>query len=711
MPGWGHGPWGYEPYGHWKWSEQVLYDQLPELQKNTDQSQQNGILNTYVQGLRPSFDDLLNGIQTYDNLRDPLKVRTQYDETSVLRLGQKVVTPGTLYQYGGDGRVDAFLNFISSTARFSDEDTGRLLTITKSTNPANNLTVSITKVLDPTTVRTYPPLFYDTGPITWSLRALVPTSKTEVTVQIESGNVSAIRPNWQLTDGYASYPVSVRTQLASTTEREGEDGTINSLGQFFAAGGRFSVSDTGKKITITGSVFPSNNGKFEITKVFSATTATLSETLTQDVGPLTWAVLPFPTLTISGGTTTLRGFVEQNGFDLQIDPVLGGNTGTTASYSSVGATPGSFTLTGLSGLSAPVVGSYLQISGANTVDNNGVFEIVAYNSPTSVDILNSSGSAPDTHNGTITWMPTAILTTQSGTFYQTYPLSSNTDVGKYITILGSSATRAPDVYNDSTLLILVVPDPHRLVVPMPTPPLVTESGLTWECRSSTAVGDNTQVSVAAPSLISLFAPDFGITVDTQESEARQRSWVANVNQWIGLKGTPDAYRILGLISGFNIIAENLYKIGPDIIPEIPTEHLFEVGDSNPNRSGSDGTLTASGFQIQLQAPSALFRPADTGNYILIENAANPLLNTVYDIDTFVNQSTVLFTVGDSTPVLSLLPDLNNGLLRWFVVSLYTDLPPLLPRFDDVREDEMEEIVSPLLRLVSHFQTKGIRQFA
>ena len=112
MPGFGHGPFGQNSFGEWEWSEQVLYDQLPELQKNTDQTQGNLALYTFVQGLRPSFDKLRHLIRDYDNLRDPLKVRTAYDDATTLRLGQVVVLPGTLDQLGTVGKIDGFQDFV-----------------------------------------------------------------------------------------------------------------------------------------------------------------------------------------------------------------------------------------------------------------------------------------------------------------------------------------------------------------------------------------------------------------------------------------------------------------------------------------------------------------------------------------------------------------------------------------------------------------------
>jgi len=54
-------------------------------------------------------------------------------------------------------------------------------------------------------------------------------------------------------------------------------------------------------------------------------------------------------------------------------------------------------VTGLTGMTAASVGNKLDISGATSPLNNGQFDIVAFNSATSVDII--AGSAPGGEGG------------------------------------------------------------------------------------------------------------------------------------------------------------------------------------------------------------------------------------------------------------------------------------------------------------------------
>lgn len=77
--------------------------------------------------------------------------------------------------------------------------------------------------------------------------------------------------------------------------------------------------------------------------------------------------------------------------------------GSGAIASIAAAAPGFFTLSGLSGMSALDVGSFLIISGAAYEGNNGTFRISAFISATSVEIANTFGVGPDVNNGSIGW--------------------------------------------------------------------------------------------------------------------------------------------------------------------------------------------------------------------------------------------------------------------------------------------------------------------
>lgn len=78
------------------------------------------------------------------------------------------------------------------------------------------------------------------------------------------------------------------------------------------------------------------------------------------------------------------------------------NSGAAASVTSIAA--GVVTITGLTGMTANSVGQFMSFSGANSGGNNGIFLVVEYVSATSIKIANTSGVAPDTNNGAISWV-------------------------------------------------------------------------------------------------------------------------------------------------------------------------------------------------------------------------------------------------------------------------------------------------------------------
>lgn len=84
------------------------------------------------------------------------------------------------------------------------------------------------------------------------------------------------------------------------------------------------------------------------------------------------------------------------------DPVSG-QSGAAAS-TAAGAGAGNLRITGLTGMTTQSVGRYLTISGAATLANNGTFLIAAYNSATSVDIVNAAGVTPDANDGSLGWV-------------------------------------------------------------------------------------------------------------------------------------------------------------------------------------------------------------------------------------------------------------------------------------------------------------------
>lgn len=76
-------------------------------------------------------------------------------------------------------------------------------------------------------------------------------------------------------------------------------------------------------------------------------------------------------------------------------------------------------------------------------------------------------------------------------------------------------------------------------------------------------------------LINFLAKDFGFNNDLNDPEFVQRSTIANITKYFGLKSTWDSYRIRGEISGFLVNAQALYAICDcDLLDGFPADHVF-----------------------------------------------------------------------------------------------------------------------------------------
>ena len=596
MPGFGSGPFGHEPFGEWKWSKRLLYEYIPETYRQQDEDQ-GGLLETYAESLRPSFDELRHQIQKLEDLRDPLKVRTQYTEVETLKLGPIERLIGELEQRGVNGRVDALNQFIAPSSRFTSKSIGKELTIQGSLFPQNNDTVTITSVVNSTTVVTDPVLATDSGPLKWELRPAVAVSDKYVTVKIRGGDVSGIRPGWLLNDGFADFTIVARQQIPTTedsplylTDREGLDGTINASGNLVSPTITLTQEDVGKPISISTSSIPENNNKWEIREVISPTEAVITkdgDSPSETSDEFFWAVLPHSELVLLG-TTAPSGVVEAEG-------------------------------------------------------------------------LSGSLTSPTTFENT------------------TYDFAA-TDVGKILTFRGSSIP----ANNTSTVITTVNVGSVEIA-----DTLTVDAGpLAWEMRDATANVDPTEVTARATSLITKLAFDFGLTIDTQESEDRQRSWVANVSQWVGKKGTAEAYKILAAISGWEANPNGLYRIDLDRYNGIPTSNTLQIGDAIAGRSGTDGTLSIESLSVRISSPTASFTGSDVGRAIRITGADTPANDGLYEIASVIDSN----TVETSPSHIPVLPEVNNGSLTWAIIRLYATVPPSRPLFDDFDMDLMEALI-------------------
>lgn len=95
MAGFGHWPFGEGPFGSFDWSKQVLFRDLPEIDRRLDSENPDAPLETWADSCKPLFDELLTFAREFETLRDPDYVRTQFqDRISVTLLSADVEESG-----------------------------------------------------------------------------------------------------------------------------------------------------------------------------------------------------------------------------------------------------------------------------------------------------------------------------------------------------------------------------------------------------------------------------------------------------------------------------------------------------------------------------------------------------------------------------------------------------------------------------------------
>jgi len=701
--GFGYGPFGQSHCGEWWWSRHALYDLIPEIYRARDD---DGLLLAYAESLRPSFDGLRHKIRDMLDLRNPARVRTQYSDVHQLRLGPEIVRRGAIEQSGVNGSVNTLREFVAPTGRFTEDDRGKELEVRKSAVPDNNRTVTITAILSPTIVQVDPVLEVDGGPLRWDLRSIIAESPGEIRVEVRSGDVSRVDPHWLLTDGEATATVVGRTHFPSAgvdhallTDSEGADAQVDSVGRFYSPTRVLVQQDVGKFVSFSGAASEENNRALEIlavlkvgaadyrallsllivhgavtsegTVVYSLETAVEEATIVHEVPEPSTAlsVLVMP----GGGITVILGTDVAGVVTSTANDVVAAVQASAAASALVTVAP----LTGGTGIAGAVEQSVVR--GYTPQAESGVgWAILPHGQlvlrgtqtkgfvekeGTDATVLSSTGSV-------------SRIEVPSGMFLAD-------DIGRVITLRSSS------LVNDGTYEILSIPAfGSGTLIDVPGELVIEGVAVSWEVRAPTLVGDDlTFVDVRATSLITRLAHDFGLEIDTQESDARQRSWVANVTQWIDKKGLAKAYDILGSISGYRVQALQMFHVSGLEATLLPSTEVFEIGDPGVGRFGSDGTLSFSPVVV-FSSPTAVFTAADVGKTIRVHGAANPANDQNFTIDSFISTTEVRFSVSAS----AVLPDANNGALTWALVSIFTDLPPQLPRYDDFDSDRMVQLL-------------------
>lgn len=79
MPGFGHGPFGADPFGEWSWEEEILWQDIPERRRNRDTRQGESFMRNFITAIQPSFKGLREHIADFFSLRDPWTCRTRYN--------------------------------------------------------------------------------------------------------------------------------------------------------------------------------------------------------------------------------------------------------------------------------------------------------------------------------------------------------------------------------------------------------------------------------------------------------------------------------------------------------------------------------------------------------------------------------------------------------------------------------------------------------
>lgn len=374
MPGFGTGSFSAGFFGESRWSKLVFWTGLPSIYKLQDQ-EQGGIFEKFMDGIRPSFDGLREKIRLFDELRDPLRARTQYDQVQELYLGPRITPRGDLEQKGREGVVSTWRVFSSPNARFREADIGKDLIVSGSSVASNNTTVRLISIQSLTSVITDPQLTPDTGPLRWELRTHVDIDPNVMTVQVQSGTVDEIAPGWILFDGTAEFTVVARRHFkvgslvrSLAVEANGEDGVLLP-GGILRTDTPFGVKDVGKKIILIDCRNSDNNGEWEIGSVsgtgpyFVTLTGT---TFTEEVGPLTWSLWPFAELDLYYQDVP-KGVALQSGVDLSVTaPNI--VSSPTASFTTLD------------------VGKFLTVYGPTGSGFSGTYAITGWLTPSSVTV-------------------------------------------------------------------------------------------------------------------------------------------------------------------------------------------------------------------------------------------------------------------------------------------------------------------------------------
>lgn len=680
MAGFGHFPFGSFPFGHADWSRTVLYRMLPQLHQREDLAQ-GGPLALLVEGERTSFDILLEKIQRFGYLRDPLVARSQYDETVVATLGKQLITKGNVLQRGFNGKLTAFGEFISTSARFSPNHAGKDLEISRSLDPSHNQVVTIAQVdpATPTTAAISPPLSADPGPLAWELRDAAVETGNQTIVEVEFGDVSTVAPGWVVFDGFSEFEVLARTQLPARTEREGADGLLFGTSSLLTGTVTFTKGET----TVTGALT-----QFLDEVVVGSYIKLESD---QDIAYTKVAAVVNNTSLVLG--EGYKGSSDSNDASYQFHRfVLALNQ---------------FTLED--------IGKKLTIFESATPSNNDKYEIA--------NVLRLHPSEP-TYNGTtisltgvVTFTNGSISVTGAGTVFLTQvtsggyvkltadgtsfyarvgSVSSNTALTLDAAYGGSSGSGAAQYSFDSSYRLAEI----RRIGPSDSAkagvPISSDAGpLGWAILGRPQLALKGRVQVVR-GLLEQSGFDAAITAIGPRSgvAASITAFASGQVTLTGLSGmTADAvgtlitlsnaaiaanngsFRIFKFISSSSVQITNYDAVFPDpnsgviawvTLKSDQVELEIPSGSFSPDLSGSTASITAfDGTNVTISGLSGM-EPSCVGQQLIVtgaDSAGNNSTASPFTIATFVSSTTVTYLNPDG-----FAPDVNNGFISWIYNS-------------------------------------------
>lgn len=706
MPGFGDGPFGAMPFGRWSWGHHVLYDYLPGQYRNGDADNGYTLLAWSLAAAVP-LDGVRARIQQLDTLRDPLSARTQYNERVSLRLGRLLIGKGSIEQRGVDGSVSAAGEFTSPTLRLSFSDQSKVIRI-KNSLAGNTGEHAVAQVTSPTTLITADALNTEAGPLRWELEGVPDTDADVLTVEVRAGALDALAAGWTLTDGVRNFEVVARRKYTRSTvlaailnDRQGEDGATDDLGRLFSTAAAFTADDAGKKMVVASSAEAIDGEFAEIEQVVSGSLVSF-RTLRVD-GPA-GSTYESSVGYVSLGRTDVTLQQVNNGPSLPlVVSVLGGDITVQLATDALG-TPTS--------TAADVVLAVRTSTPA--------FELVRVMAwTTGVGVAGVGGGPVPVRvfapaDGPLFWSlakheqldirvvsPPGGLTEQTGvdgsitapgSFAAPSANFQPGDAGKLLVLLDSVRPESAGPFRVSS-----APTPGILLLTQldgtPTALQVEAGPLRWELRTASGLADVQRVECYPEPMLPYLGTDFAAEVDQYENETTERAWVRNASQWIQHTGGAEGYTYVAKLSGFSVELHRLFRIDPWVAGVAPAANVFEVGEEGGiGLDGSFGTVqdpVTLVWQTTFTAPSFTFQAHDVDKLVRVRDAANPANNRLFYIDAVLSAHVVRFRWTDQAA----LPEANSGTLRWALVRLYTDLPPRRPRFDEVVEATLSDIVT------------------